>query len=288
MQGLPDAQDASWPRNRPCAWIDDAAERMFPLARLSAQRDAFRQEFASGSPYPHVVMDGLFDEEVLDRVIEDFPQAGMRDWITWDTQHEIKQTSRGIANLSPFTQLLFLQLCSEPFLEELRYVTGIPDLIWDPVFHGAGLHESFRGGWLNVHADWTRHPVLPLTRRLNLIIYLNREWPGEWGGDLELVDPDTLETGASVAPVFNRAVLFPTTARTPHGFPRPLACPVDRTRKSISVFYWTLDREAAKEAGHINFLPGLATTRARAFARSFVPPVLFEAARSIRSRLGGG
>ena len=285
MSGFAEAQNVDWPSNRPCAWIDDAADRISPLGRLTAQRDLFRAQFASGKPYPHLVADGLFEDDVLDRVGEEFPRVGQRDWITWDTRHEIKQTSRGIADLSPLTQLLFLQLCSEPFLEQLRYITGIPDLVWDPMFHGAGLHESFRGGWLNVHSDWTRHPSLPLTRRLNLIVYLNRDWREEWGGNLDLVAPDTLEAGASVAPVFNRTVLFPTTAQTPHGFPKPLSCPADRSRKSISVYYWTADREAVKEGSHISFLPGFATTRARAFARSFVPPVLFDMARSVRSLL---
>ena len=62
-------------------------------------------------------------------------------------------------------------MCAPPMVRFLREVTGHADLCVDPVFHGGGMHESFRGGWLNIHADWTQHPVLPLTRRLK---------PGKW------------------------------------------------------------------------------------------------------------
>lgn len=268
--------------------FDRTVESMLPLDRLRRERDALRATYIAAKPFPHVVMDHFFDENVLDRAIADFPRRQARDWISYETKHESKQTSRGITQLSPFTQLLFLQLCSEPFLEHIRHITGFPDLLMDPLFHGGGLHESTRGGWLNIHADWTKHPSLPLTRRLNLIIYLNRDWQPEWRGELELCDPVTKVCGASVLPVFNRAVLFPTTSETLHGFPTPLACPADRTRKSISVFYWSPDPEAMKDAAYITFLPGKKRTRFRALLHSLTPPIAFKArtalANAVRPR----
>ena len=262
---------------------------MLPLERLQSERASLRRAYASAKPYPHVVMDGFFDEAVLDKVAEDFSESRDRDWIRWDTVHEIKQTSRGIVDLSSFTQLLFLRLSSEPFLEHIRYITGIDDLVWDPTFKGGGLHESFRGSWLNVHADWTNHPHLPLARRLNLIIYLNRDWEEDWNGALKLYDPETKAEGASVAPLYNRAVLFPTTDKTFHGFPEAITCPPGRTRKSISIYYWSADPAALKNTTSIQFLPGNVDTRMRALARAFMPPVLIWGAGSLtRSWRRGG
>jgi hypothetical protein len=267
--------------------FDKAVEKMLPLARLQRECDSLRAIYLAAKPYPHVVMDGFFDEVTLDRTIADFPTRKVRDWITYETAHESKQTSRGINKLSPFTQLFFLQLCSESFLEHIRYITGFPDLLMDPLFHGGGLHESVRGGWLNIHADWTKHPSLPLTRRLNLIIYLNRDWDRNWGGELELCDSATKTCRAKVLPVFNRAVLFPTTSETLHGFPTPITCPVDRTRKSISVFYWSPDAEALKESGYITFFPGKKRTRMRALLHSLTPPIAFRARDALLSALRG-
>lgn len=155
--------------------FDEVAGRMLPMARLRQDQAATRDRYRAGSPFPHAVLDGVFDAAVLDRIVADFPSGGNRFWLSYDTANEIKQTSCGILGLSPFNQTFFWQLCSEPFMTWLREVTGFADLAVDPLFHGGGLHESYRGGWLNLHADWTRHPVLPLTRRLNLIIYFNRD-----------------------------------------------------------------------------------------------------------------
>lgn len=267
--------------------FDHVVERLLPLARLQRERESLRAAYVTANPYPHIVIDGFFDEDVLDRTIADFPKRDARDWISYETKHERKQTSRGINSLSPFTQLLLLQLCSDAFLQHIQHITGFHDLVMDPLFHGGGLHESARGGWLNIHADWTKHPSLPLTRRLNLIIYLNRDWEPSWGGDLELWDPATQTCGARISPVFNRAVLFPTTSETLHGFPAPLACPADRTRKSISVFYWSPDPEALKEAAYITFLPGKTRTRLRALVHSLTPPIAFKARDAVLGSLRG-
>lgn len=272
--------------------FDETVARMLPIDRLNAARDTLRSEYFAGKPFPHVVMDGFFDEEVLDRIAGEFPDRSKRDWLSYDTTNEIKQTSRGIADLSAFTQAFFMQMCSKPMMDFLRHVTDHPDLVVDPLFHGGGLHESYRGGWLNVHADWTQHPVLPLIRRLNLIIYLNRDWDPKWGGALDLCDPVTKQAGASVVPLFNRAVIFPTTTETLHGFPDPMTCPPERSRKSISMFYWSPDPEAIKHGQFITFLPGKRQTRMKALVRSFIPPVTYTARDKLsgllRGKRGGG
>jgi 2OG-Fe(II) oxygenase superfamily len=265
--------------------FDSIAERMLPMARLQAERAAIAARYRAAQPYPHVVLDGFFDEEVLDRVERSFPRPGDRDWLAYDTANEVKQTSRGILGLDPFTQLFLWQMCSAPFMAWLRAVTGVVDLCVDSTFHGGGLHESRRGGWLNLHADWTQHPHLPLVRQLNMIVYLNRDWQEEWGGALEL-HGGTQGGGpvARVAPLFNRAVIFPTTSETLHGFPNPMTCPPDRARRSVSWFYWSPDEAAIERGAPISFLPGTRGTRAHALLRSCVPPIAFQLRDRLRRR----
>ncbi len=49
-------------------------------------------------------------------------------------------------------------------------------LISDPYLSGGGYHEIKNGGVLKVHADFNRHPSLDLDRRVNLLLYLNKNW----------------------------------------------------------------------------------------------------------------
>jgi hypothetical protein len=98
-----------------------------------------------------------------------------------------------------------------------------------------------------------------LHRRVNLLIYLNREWRDEWGGLLELhqdpwnPQPDTVR---SYAPLFNHAVIFATSEHSWHGFQR-IALPPDRkhlSRKSFSIYLYTRERPAGEAAApHTTF-----------------------------------
>jgi 2OG-Fe(II) oxygenase superfamily len=209
------------------------------LDRLRIQSETFRNTYALGKPYPHLAIEGLFNPEVLDRLVAEFPEPSERDWLTWDTVHESKATSRGISGLSTFTQLFCLWLNSAEFITEIERITGIDNLVGDPTFFGAGLHEMYKGGWLGMHTDWTGHPSLSLTRRLNLLIYLNRDWDAAWGGDIELWDKNGSGDRVAYPPFFNQTVLFPTTSETFHGAPRQLSCPEGCSRKLLSIYYWT-------------------------------------------------
>jgi Rps23 Pro-64 3,4-dihydroxylase Tpa1-like proline 4-hydroxylase len=130
----------------------------------------------------------------------------------------------------------------------MKKITGIEDLVPDPLFFGAGLHEMRRNGWLEVHADYTKHPVMPLTRRINLLIYLNRDWDENWGGGLELWDNPIPKQKISYPCNFNRTIIFPTTSDTLHGVPHRLSCPPDCSRKLLSIYYWS-PVSSAVEAG---------------------------------------
>lgn len=210
------------------------------LNKLRDNKAALREQYLAAKPYPHLIIQDLFDPEILDRIVADFPKPEQRDWITWDTNHELKSTSRGIQDLSMVTQLFSLWLSSADFIKVLQSIVGVDDelLIGDPIFHGAGLHEMYRDGWLELHGDYTKHYSLPLMRRFNLITYLNRDWDEAWGGELVLQDHKDPNNRAICPCHFNYTVIFPTTAKTLHGVPDKISCPPDRTRKLISVYYW--------------------------------------------------
>jgi Rps23 Pro-64 3,4-dihydroxylase Tpa1-like proline 4-hydroxylase len=127
-------------------------------------------------------------------------------------------------------------------------LTGIQDLISDPFYRGGGLHNILPGGKLGVHADFNKHQKYDLDRRLNLLLYLNKDWKEEYGGHIELWDKNMQKCVKRVLPIFNRVVIFTTTDHSFHGHPDPLNCPNPMSRKSLALYYYTHGRPEEDES----------------------------------------
>ena len=84
---------------------------------------------------------------------------------------------------------------------------------------------------------------------MNLILYLNPGWREEWGGALELWERNMTRCAARYLPLLNHALIFTTDEQSLHGFPDPLTCPVGQSRKSLALYYYTLENDK-KLAGH--------------------------------------
>lgn len=248
--------------------------------------------FVSAQPFPNVVMDDFLPKEWLDPLIAEFPKPRTGNWQAFNNAQEKKLASSRETEFGDATRSVLGQLNSAAFLEFLETLTGIQGLITDPYFVGGGLHQIERGGFLKVHADFNWHKKLRLDRRLNLIVYLNRDWPESYGGDLQLWDASMKHCVKSIYPVLNRAVLFYTSDTGFHGHPDPLACPEGETRKSLALYYYTNGRpENESSSVHSTLFqarPGetLEPVRERntwrSVAKKFVPPIVTDAVSSLR------
>jgi Rps23 Pro-64 3,4-dihydroxylase Tpa1-like proline 4-hydroxylase len=213
----------------------------FSRSGLSVWADSVRDAYARAQPFAHAVLDGFFPDDVAARIIDEFPPLDAARWHgsgVRNPQRRFKHMSTDEESFSPYIRQVLYQLNARPFLEFVESVTGIAPLLPDPDI-GHTLRHFERGGCLGVHTDFNWHKGLELHRRVNLIVYLNRDWRDEYGGHLELWDDDMTRCVKRIAPVANRGVLFATNDHTPHGFPDPLACPADDTRKTIQMYYYT-------------------------------------------------
>ncbi|MFL6202077.1 MAG: 2OG-Fe(II) oxygenase [Thermoanaerobaculia bacterium] len=210
--------------------------------RLNADPAALREQYVNARPFPHIVLDNLFPNEILEEVLDDFPRPEEIAWRKFDNPTEKKLGYWHENPLRPRIQLFLYEMNSAPLLQFLERLTGIEGLISDPYYGGAGPHQIEPGGFLKVHVDFNWHPLLKLDRRLNLLVYLNQDWKEEYGGHLELWNRDVSRCEQKVLPVFNRTVVFSTTDFSYHGHPNPLACPEGRTRKSVSFYYYSNGR----------------------------------------------
>ncbi|MBP2392264.1 2OG-Fe(II) oxygenase [Aeromicrobium fastidiosum] len=208
-----------------------------------------RAAYAAGDPYPHIVLDGVLKAETFAAVVAEFP--GIRDEF-WQGYLHVNETK--YANKAPDTwgdtlRGVAQEFCSERFVTYLEELTGISGLLADWSMDGGGLHQTLRGGHLNIHADFTSHHTHETwARRVNILLYLNEEWQPEWGGQLELWDPQMTEVRGRVTPAGNRMLVFTTTADSFHGHPDGLTCPPDMARRSMALYYFTEEEQAVRRS----------------------------------------
>jgi hypothetical protein len=258
--------------------------------RLSAIAAASSVQYRVATPFPHAVLDGLFSEALLDRTVAELPGAAA-PWNRYETADERKRVCSDPAAFGPAGETIVHALNSPRFLKFLEALTGIPGLIPDPYLHAAGYMVVPPEGFLGLHYDFTTQRDLKLDRRINVLLYLNRDWLPEWGGQLELHSNDPLSERKhqeiSIEPIFNRLVIF-NTPNALHGHRRPIACPPDRARLCLSWYYYTAPptpgwAERSKLVvfrGRLN----IPATLIR-IANLVVPPIAFKAVRIVRDKL---
>ncbi len=217
-------------------------EKLMDLAEKSAD------EYLNAKPFAHGVFDNVFDPAILDGILEEFDAPG--SWREYDTKYEKKLEMHKDLNMGPLTRAFIHNLNSEPFIDFLEKLTGIKGIIPDPYLLGAGCHKIPRGGKLGVHVDFNKHKKMGLARRINVLVYLNKDWKEEYGGHFELWDEKKSGCQKKVLPIFNRMAIFSTTETSFHGHPEPLNCPEDRYRKSVALYYYTVFPNTSANSRH--------------------------------------
>ncbi len=254
------------------------------LERVAAAHHA---QYVSAQPFEHGVFDELVPEAVLDAVLDEFPDPGTDAWISYESENERKLASTRETPIGEATLQLLSELNSSAFVDFLERLTGIAGLVPDPHLDGGGLHQILPGGHLGVHVDFNRHPRTGLERRLNVLVYLNRDWSEEYGGALELWRGEPRRCERRILPLWGRVVVFSTTDRSFHGHPEPLACPEGMTRKSLALYYYSVAPEARNGQGsatHNTLFMPQQERRAKRVVRGLTPPALVSLARAARRR----
>jgi Rps23 Pro-64 3,4-dihydroxylase Tpa1-like proline 4-hydroxylase len=200
--------------------------------------------YLNAKPFPNIELNNFFNESFLSKVLDEFPDLSkLNKSQNYQGKNEIKLSNKNY-NEFPDTIKSFIDfLNSNTFLDFLQNLTSIKEkLKADPYLEGGGLHEIKKGGVLKIHTDFNRHPLLDLDRRVNVLIYLNKDWKDSYGGHLELWNNDISKCEKKIAPIFNKMVIFSTTDFSNHGHPNILNCPENISRKSIALYYFSSGR----------------------------------------------
>ena len=227
----------------------DQVPPLFDYVEWSGRLPDLAKEYADNKPVPHILLRDFLRPDAAFRAAHEFPEANAQAWTQYKHHNENKLGMAKRELFPPGLKQVTDELSSAQFLTWLSALTGIPGLIADPGLEGGGLHQSTRGGVLNVHTDFSHHHYRNhWRRRINLILYLNPGWRPEWGGDIELWDVKMRSCVAKYPPLFNHALIFTTDERSLHGFPEPLRCPEHESRKSLALYYYVV--ESAGRTAH--------------------------------------
>ena len=264
---------------------DSFLNRLQNLARDKAS------EYQNNTPFPNIYFDNFLPEAALEAALRDFPEPRELRWREFEDRNQKKLSFEAVEQLPASLRNILYFLNSRPMLQFLEVLTGIRGLISDPYYVGGGLHQIRPGGHLEVHADFNWHEALRLDRRINVLLYLNKDWRDEYGGHFELWNRDMTLAVRKILPIFNRRAIFSTSDYSYHGHPTPLTCPPTRTRKSIATYYYSNGRpeEEVSESHstlfqHRHGVAPAADPLATRIARSLVPSILMKAYRRRRAR----
>lgn len=223
------------------------------IEKLRENQLHIKEDYQSKTPFRYVSFEAFFKPEKAEEVSDAYPliEKGKWDGTTYLDQKNKFQKNKFEAG--SVMQKVFDEFNSQEFIDWLQDVSDLEDaIIPDFDLFGGGLHQSTKGAYLNVHIDYNIHPKTRYHRRLNVLVYMNKDWKEEYEGHLELWDL----TGKNrvlmdkIAPGFNRCVIFETNEISYHGHPKQLNTPPEINRKSLATYYYTKTRpesELAKE-----------------------------------------
>jgi 2OG-Fe(II) oxygenase superfamily len=218
---------------------------LFPYAKQGPELAALAHQYQDNRPFPHIRIADFLDPEAARAMAEEFPDPGTEAWTHYKHHNENKLGLAKRDLFPPHLGEVTDELNSPQFVSWLSELTGIPGLLADPTLEGGGLHQSGHGGFLNLHTDFSNHHYHKnWRRRVNLVLYLNPGWQEEWGGAIEFWEKSMRRCAAKYPPFFNHAVIFTTCEGSFHGFPDPLRCPPGVSRKSLALYYYTVEQNA--------------------------------------------
>jgi Rps23 Pro-64 3,4-dihydroxylase Tpa1-like proline 4-hydroxylase len=203
--------------------------------------DALRERVGQAQPFPFFCIDNFLDEAFAEQVHDAFPSFAeaarigrMFSAVNEKKKIQVTDKTRFAEPIAKLNQAL----ADPEFCALLSTVFAIPNLLPDEELVGGGMHQTGARGHLDVHVDFNYIEDRQLHRRLNILIYFNKGWQPEWGGNIELWDKDVKVCHHSITPAFNRCVVFQTSEISYHGV-TAVRCPDDQTRKSFAAYYYT-------------------------------------------------
>ncbi|HCD47606.1 2OG-Fe(II) oxygenase [Schleiferiaceae bacterium] len=198
---------------------------------------AFKEAYESAKPCKYLVMENFFTEEIANDLFAHFPSIDDLN-VKRKSLNEDKSEDYHFDRWHPSFSKAREAVASKEWSDQLSRITSIEGLHTTTDALGSGVHQGKNGSYVDIHIDVNMNSKLGLWRRINLLVYLNKNWKPEYGGALELWNKEMTECVTQVPPTFNTAVIFYTDDNSPHGY-KKINIPEGESRKSFYTYFYT-------------------------------------------------
>jgi len=172
---------------------------------IESNKENLRLNYLTSEPFPHLVIKNICDEDKLNLMLDQMPELTnkSRDYLFAGNKFEKSH----YYELGELFLELYEDLRSEKMNQFLSFLSGKKTFV-DPNNHGGGLHQGKSNSFLDMHLDYNYHPLnSKWWREMNLLLYLNKNWKSQYGGQLKLRDLRTDET-SEIDVDFNNVVII--------------------------------------------------------------------------------
>ncbi|MET8975182.1 2OG-Fe(II) oxygenase [Streptomyces sp. NPDC004539] len=181
----------------------------------------------------------LLDGDQLEQLLATMPTADVAKIAVEDPKHE-KQYRMNLVDLvvlekdAPVYERLpeiwrdlVEDLRGAEFTAWLEAATGIE---LAGLERSIGLYTHRNGDYLSVHKDKP-------TKAITVILYLNRDWPVEAGGQFQIFDSPRSSPTEEISPVGGQLLAFPPTDKSWHAVSK-IEHPEGTERITVQIEYW--------------------------------------------------
>lgn len=195
-----------------------------------------QESYLKAEPFEHIIIDDFLETTYAEKIFQHFPDIN-NTWHEYKNPIEVKYVYDNINETNVHIKNFFYYLSSPEIIELMKKITNIDNLEYDEYLHGAGVHVHPRYGRLNIHLDYEKHLYTGKERRLNIILFMSKDWNPDWNGANELWDYNVNRCVKKTNIIFNRAIIFKTNDISWHGLPDKIMCPENTFRKSLAYYY---------------------------------------------------
>ncbi len=196
--------------------------------------EELNHSFNHSSPFRYLIVDEFLNSEIAKQIEFSFPSIDSMS-VKYKGLNENKAEDSSFDKFAPIIQELNQFIHSPIITEWIGKITGLKNISTINDRLGAGLHQGGNKSFLDIHIDYNIHPIHKKQRKLNLLIFFNKEWEEGWGGQLELWNKTNCFK--KILPSFNRMVLFECNEISYHGYSQ-INCLESITRKSYYHYFF--------------------------------------------------